>query len=204
MKAIRSACVDQRDRLWHYGPSGFHLFQQRLPSAKRFAFLAPHPYVFHPYALGHAKGDGEPVCFSNSDDTGVPEVQSWCHQLTSNSRQRCATNLLRQLRSILATIRSYVGSRYNISPSERALLQRKWQTPVVQQMTTSEKRFKHSPDSEGDLNTLLHDRGIMPRLKQVIPAFTIDIHFIYLYPRSLRRQLMNLFNAISRAAFKRA
>lgn len=134
-------------------------------------FLVAHLYMIQPHALGHAKGDGEPVCFSNSEDTGIPAVQSWCHQLTSDSRQRCATDLLRELETILVTIRSYVGSRYNISPAERILLQRKWQTPGVNKTAifdNHQKRFKHSPDSDGDLNALLHDRGIMPRLKQVL------------------------------------
>lgn len=88
-------------------------------------------------------------------------------------------NLLRQLKAVSATIKSHVGSRYNISQVERASLRQKWQTSVPQQMTTSEKRFKHSPDSDGDLvNALLHDRGIMPRLKQVFRIFTIDIYNI--------------------------
>ena len=134
---------------------------------KGLFFIATHLFMMQPYALGHAKGDGQPVCFSNPEDTGIPAVQSWCHQLTSDSRQRCAINLLRELETILATIKSYVGSRYNISPAERTSLQRKWQTPRVNKNVRSEKRFKHSPDADGDLNALLYGRGIIPCLKQV-------------------------------------
>lgn len=149
---------------------------------KGLLFLATHLYMIQPRALGHAKGDGEPVCFSNAEDTGIPAVQSWCHQLTSDSRQRCATDLLRELETILATIKSYVGSRYNVSPAERTLLQRKWQTPGVNQKATGDnhqKRFKHSPDSDGDLNTLLYGRGIIPRLKQVF-RHSLSTYTIYL------------------------
>jgi len=139
--------------------------------------LAIEMNVAHVHVSGYANGDGDPVCFSDPEDTAIPELQSWCHELTSNSRQRCATNLLRQLKAISATIKSHVGSRYNISQVERTSLRQKWQTSVSQQIATSEKRFKHSPDSDGDLvNALLHNRGIMPRLKQVFPVFAIDIY----------------------------
>ena len=39
---------------------------------------------------GQVKGDGEPSCFSNVEDTGIPELQQWCHQLTIASRERAA------------------------------------------------------------------------------------------------------------------
>ena len=37
---------------------------------------------------GQVKGDGEPSTFSNVEDTGIPKLQKWCHQLTLSSRDR--------------------------------------------------------------------------------------------------------------------
>ncbi|KAJ7904438.1 hypothetical protein B0H14DRAFT_3079313 [Mycena olivaceomarginata] len=55
------------------------------------------------------KGDGEPICFSNVRDTGIPELQAWCHQLTKSSRERAAKTFMKQLGAFASDIRQYVA-----------------------------------------------------------------------------------------------
>ncbi|CDO69419.1 hypothetical protein BN946_scf184791.g14 [Trametes cinnabarina] len=46
---------------------------------------------------GQVKRDGDATCFSNLEDTGVPELQKWCHELTVAPRAKAARELLNQL-----------------------------------------------------------------------------------------------------------
>src|SRR5271170_6191908 len=58
--------------------------------------------------IGQVRGDGDPSCFSNVKDTGIPDLQQWCHSLTVSSRERAARNFLSHLKTFATSIQTYV------------------------------------------------------------------------------------------------
>ncbi|KAG6820103.1 hypothetical protein H0H93_005415 [Arthromyces matolae] len=77
---------------------------------------------------GQVKGDGEPTCFSNAKDTGIPALQQWCHQLTVSSRERSARNFLAHLKTFATSIQSYVLGIGEVTVADREDLRKKWES----------------------------------------------------------------------------
>ncbi|KAJ2931653.1 hypothetical protein H1R20_g5445, partial [Candolleomyces eurysporus] len=77
---------------------------------------------------GQVKGDGEPTCFSNVEDTGIPAVQQWCHQLTIASRERAARNFLTHLSTFAKSVQSYVQGIGDVTAVDREELREKWES----------------------------------------------------------------------------
>jgi hypothetical protein len=44
-------------------------------------------------------GDGEPVCFTDVNDTGIPALLEWTRQLTADSQERAARTFVERLSS---------------------------------------------------------------------------------------------------------
>ncbi|KAJ3011389.1 hypothetical protein NUW54_g2186 [Trametes sanguinea] len=71
---------------------------------------------------GQVKGDGSPACFSNVEETRIPDLKKWCHHLTEASRMRAARGFREHLttfsRSIIAFLESVgeISSRFPVSP----------------------------------------------------------------------------------------
>ncbi|CCM01707.1 uncharacterized protein FIBRA_03772 [Fibroporia radiculosa] len=80
---------------------------------------------------GQVKGDGDPTCFSKVDDTGIPELQKWCHQLTASSRECAARNFLVHLKTFTNSVRTYVQGIGDVTVGDRETLREKWEsTPL--------------------------------------------------------------------------
>ncbi|KAG6918940.1 hypothetical protein DXG01_010595 [Tephrocybe rancida] len=77
---------------------------------------------------GQVKGDGEPTCFSNAKDTGVPDLQQWCHQLTISSRERAVRNFLAHLKTFTTSVQSYVQGIGDVTVVDREDLRQKWES----------------------------------------------------------------------------
>ncbi|RDB22483.1 Nuclear GTPase SLIP-GC [Hypsizygus marmoreus] len=77
---------------------------------------------------GQIKGDGEPTCFSNARDTGIPDLQKWCHQLTVSSRERAARNFLAHLKTFATSVQSYVQGIGDVTAVDRETLREKWES----------------------------------------------------------------------------
>ncbi|KAF5388296.1 hypothetical protein D9615_000347 [Tricholomella constricta] len=77
---------------------------------------------------GQVKGDGEPTCFSNAKDTGIPELQQWCHQLTISSRERAARNFRAHLTAFATSVQSYVQGIGDVTVVDREALREKWES----------------------------------------------------------------------------
>lgn len=102
------------------------MLQQGLCQAERY-FISLSPRLSSlELLLGQIKGDGEPSCFSNVDDTGVPALQEWCHQLTLSSRQRSARAFFAHLRTFATTVETYVRGIGDVTEADRAALREKW------------------------------------------------------------------------------
>lgn len=83
--------------------------------------------------IGQVQGDGEASCFTNVNDTGVPDLQRWCHQLTISSRERAARNFLSHLNAFAKSIQTYVEGTADVTVSDREALREKWEsTPLAQ------------------------------------------------------------------------
>ncbi|KAJ8086531.1 hypothetical protein PM082_005354 [Marasmius tenuissimus] len=74
------------------------------------------------------KGDGEPTCFSRAEDTGIPDLQKWCHTLTSTSRGRTARVFLHQLKTFSNSIVGYIRGIGEVTPADRDSLRQQWES----------------------------------------------------------------------------
>ncbi|KAK0453568.1 hypothetical protein EV421DRAFT_2030518 [Armillaria borealis] len=74
------------------------------------------------------EGDGEPTCFSNIDDTGIPALQEWCHALTLSSRERSARTFLAHLQTFSVSIQTYVNGISGVTATDREALRSKWES----------------------------------------------------------------------------
>lgn len=104
------------------------------------------------FAVGQVKGDGEPSCFENIADTGIPELQQWCHELTVASRERSAHNFLAQLKTFATGVESYIQGMSKITPADREALRKRWESIKM--------------DIEGDYGVSHLIRGVAPELVQ--------------------------------------
>ncbi|KAG2348817.1 hypothetical protein BDR05DRAFT_873352 [Suillus weaverae] len=77
---------------------------------------------------GQVKGDGDPSCFSNVEDTGIPSLRQWCHQLTISSRSRAAKQFHAHLKTFANSVRVYVGGIGDVTIADRESLREKWES----------------------------------------------------------------------------
>ncbi|KAI3612523.1 hypothetical protein WG66_009883 [Moniliophthora roreri] len=74
------------------------------------------------------KGDGEPSCFSNVADTGIPELQKWCLSLTSASRARSARMFLASLKVFANSVVGYLRGIGEVTVFDREALRQQWES----------------------------------------------------------------------------
>ncbi|TFK28807.1 hypothetical protein FA15DRAFT_753191 [Coprinopsis marcescibilis] len=79
---------------------------------------------------GQVKGDGVPSCFSNVEDTGIPDLQQWCHQLTLASRERGVRNFMTQLGTFAKSIHTYIQGIGEVTIEDRTDLRAHWETVI--------------------------------------------------------------------------
>ncbi|KAJ7179183.1 hypothetical protein C8R46DRAFT_1072781 [Mycena filopes] len=77
---------------------------------------------------GLVRGDGEPSCFSNPRDTGIPDIQEWCHSLTKSSRERSAKRFLKELARFAKDVKDYVTGIGDVTAVDRETLRDKWES----------------------------------------------------------------------------
>jgi hypothetical protein len=83
------------------------------------------------FFVDQVKGDGDPSCFSNVQDTGIPDLQSWCHKLTVSSRERAARNFLSHINTFATSIETYVRGIGDVTVSDREALREKWESSAT-------------------------------------------------------------------------
>lgn len=74
---------------------------------------------------------GEPTCFTNVNDTGIPSLQQWCRDLTVSSRERAARTFLKSIKTFAKSIQQYVEAGKEVTQQDRELLREKWETSLV-------------------------------------------------------------------------
>ncbi|KAH9844070.1 Dynamin family-domain-containing protein [Rhodofomes roseus] len=77
---------------------------------------------------GQVKGDGDPSCFCKVEDTGIPDLQKWCHRLTVASRERAARNFLNHLKTFANGVKSYVEGIGDVTAADRESMREKWES----------------------------------------------------------------------------
>ncbi|RXW25223.1 hypothetical protein EST38_g555 [Candolleomyces aberdarensis] len=126
---------------------------------------------------GQVKGDGEPTCFSNVEDTGIPAVQQWCHQLTIASRERAARNFLTHLSTFAKSVQSYVQGIGDVTAVDREELREKWESRgFIDNQEQDEE--DDGPDPWGDLGIHLNGPAadFLARLRgeQDVPMYRMN------------------------------
>lgn len=127
------------------------------------------------------EGDGDPTCFTNAEDTGIPALQEWCHQLTLSSRERLNKAFLAHLQTFSVSVRSYVEGIRGVTTEDRNALRAQWETGEME-MPDEESDDEANDDPFMDLlggrmYTMpiekpvalkpVNDTGIFPRLTKV-------------------------------------
>jgi hypothetical protein len=79
-------------------------------------------------SLGQVKGDGEPSCFTQVEDTCIPVLQDWCHKITGSSRERSARNFLTHIKIFSNSVRAYIEGFSEVTETDRATLRAKWES----------------------------------------------------------------------------
>ncbi|KAJ6614316.1 hypothetical protein B0H10DRAFT_2045676 [Mycena sp. CBHHK59/15] len=74
------------------------------------------------------KGDGEPSCFSNVKDTGIPALRAWCHSLTISSRERAARNFIAHTFTFATGVKQYVAGIGDVTAADREALRERWES----------------------------------------------------------------------------
>ncbi|KAI0829426.1 hypothetical protein BC628DRAFT_1501297 [Trametes gibbosa] len=88
---------------------------------------------------GQVKGDGDPTCFSKTDDTGIPSLQQWCHHLTVASRSRAARNFHAQLNTFCKNVLGFLQGIGEVAEADRAAMPEKWESSMVAEGNMSEE-----------------------------------------------------------------
>lgn len=113
---------------------------------KGMGFRFIYPFRADPRcSLGQVRGDGEPTCFSNVKDTGIPDLQKWCHQLTFSSRERAATTFLTQIRTFVQSIETYVKGIGDITAVDREALREKWESRGLDEQPRDRTQDEENP-----------------------------------------------------------
>ncbi|KAL0573916.1 hypothetical protein V5O48_008036 [Marasmius crinis-equi] len=72
------------------------------------------------------RDDEAAVCFSNVEDTGIPGLQDWCHQLTSASRVKTARNLFSSVKALCTSLNAYIEDSGTIPDVDCVSLRERW------------------------------------------------------------------------------
>ncbi|KAF7301325.1 hypothetical protein MIND_00697600 [Mycena indigotica] len=91
------------------------------------------------------RGDGDPTCFTNADDTGIPAVQSWVTSLTVSSREQAARNFLTQLETFAKDVRSFADENVSVTPADRDALRNKWESGMQEQPDLDDQDEEDDP-----------------------------------------------------------
>ncbi|KAF6763828.1 hypothetical protein DFP72DRAFT_1059878 [Ephemerocybe angulata] len=92
---------------------------------------------------GQVKGDGEPQCFLREEDTGIPELQAWCRELTREARHAAAQASLRALRALAIEMNSWIESNGKLAASGIAeRLAAAFEVVTVERMGNVKEHFK--------------------------------------------------------------
>ncbi|KAJ7591152.1 hypothetical protein C8J56DRAFT_934806 [Mycena floridula] len=80
---------------------------------------------------GQIKSDGPPSCFTDVEDTGVPQLQKWVHELTQASRGRSAKQLLARLQTFSQSVTSALTGINGVTPQDRNTLRDRWESKTA-------------------------------------------------------------------------
>jgi hypothetical protein len=136
------------------------------------------------------KGDGDPSCFTNVKDTGIPVLQDWCHSLTVSSRERAARNFLNHLKAFATSIQTYVAGIGDVTEADRERLRQKWESTVHEDNENADP-FHGLIVSDDDDYVHPHERkpppkvdaygeliGVTPRLIKVYLLISVIFQFL--------------------------
>jgi hypothetical protein len=76
--------------------------------------------------IGLIDGDGNPSCFSDVKDTGIPDLQQWCHTLTLTRRECAAQSFRDHLKTFATSIQTYIQGIGAVTNADRVALREKW------------------------------------------------------------------------------
>jgi hypothetical protein len=65
------------------------------------------------------------------EQTGVPQLRSWCHELTINTRLRVARVFLAQVKIFAESIKNHVQLVGDVTPEDRNDLREKWSSSHI-------------------------------------------------------------------------
>ncbi|TEB25908.1 hypothetical protein FA13DRAFT_1777161 [Coprinellus micaceus] len=98
---------------------------------------------------GRSEDDGPSECFSNAEQTGIPSLQKWVHEITASSRHKGATAFLSQLFAFTQQPRTFLIQT-------RRALRLRWETGKGKETGMSHRLSKGFSDAVEDfVDTLI-------------------------------------------------
>lgn len=77
---------------------------------------------------GQVSGDGEAICFSELDDTGIPSLRAWTSTLGSNKRNKHSKTLRQILYQEVTGVQRLIEGIEEGDPVQRKALKDQWAT----------------------------------------------------------------------------
>ncbi|KAG8740113.1 hypothetical protein FRC10_004742 [Ceratobasidium sp. 414] len=102
----------------------------RIKGERISGFTSPYPKL-DVHLVEQIKGDGGPSCFANTEDTGVPALQQWCHELAVSAREQFAHSQLNNLATFLRSVHAYLVDVEGISAADRTSLVEMWESSML-------------------------------------------------------------------------
>ena len=75
-------------------------------------------------------GDSESACFATIDETGIPALQAWCHELTLLLHEKAALTLLTQLQAFVHSFSSFVEGTPGLTEEDAVALADAWESDM--------------------------------------------------------------------------
>ncbi|KAJ2936142.1 hypothetical protein H1R20_g952, partial [Candolleomyces eurysporus] len=77
---------------------------------------------------GLIDGHGEPSCFTDVEQTGVPALQERCSESTAGSRHRAAQEFLNRLSAFVGTVKTYIEHLGEATVEHQKALRKHWES----------------------------------------------------------------------------
>ena len=68
------------------------------------------------------------VCFTDEEDTEIPALSRWIHELTVPVREQASLDLFVEAKNVLASVSAFIEGTPHVTPNDRRTLQSRWRS----------------------------------------------------------------------------
>jgi len=90
-------------------------------------------------STGGVRVDGNSTCFSNADETGIPNLRRYCHLLTASSHRKVAFRRLKDIKALAQVARSTISIVSEGAEKDQEKVRFKWESRLMRNALPDEK-----------------------------------------------------------------